>query len=83
MPNLPPLVSRNMPPVSGTRARHLSQAMPRPLLLQHIRATVLSVQAPRFINSKGHKRGPQPELLILNYDPAQAGRLPEPPAGYD
>ncbi len=46
-------------------------------------ATVLSVQAPRFINSKGHKRGPQPELLILNYDPAQAGRLPEPPAGYD
>ena len=39
---------------------------------------VLSVQAPRFINSKGNRRGPQPEVLVINYPPSTAGMLLEP-----
>ncbi len=38
-------------------------------------AWLIPVQAHRFINSRGNKRGPQPELLILNYEPREAGRL--------
>lgn len=43
---------------------------------------ILSVQAPRFINSKGNRRGPQSEVLVLNYSPAEAGRLLEPSSSY-
>ncbi len=39
------------------------------------RGHLIAVQAPRFINSKGRGRGPQPELLILNYPPAAEHRL--------
>jgi len=45
--------------------------------LYHGLGEIIQVHAPRFINSKGHKRGPQPELLILNYTPQEAGRLLE------
>jgi len=45
-------------------------------------AWILPVKAYRFINSRGHKRGPQPELLILNYEPREAGRLFEPARDY-
>ncbi len=38
-------------------------------------AHIVPVQAPRAINSKGHRRGPQPEVLVLGYAPPAAGPL--------
>ncbi len=38
-------------------------------LYGHDHARLISIQARRSINSKGHKRGPVQELLIINYEP--------------